>query len=122
MSVIDTLNEPEVAEPIVKRPRHKPNTEEINKLFPPYAVIVLNDDDHSVEYVYELFRKVFGYSEQKCYLLTMEIHTKGQALVWSGPKEIAELKHDQIKGGGPDFYTSKKVDYPLGCFIEPLPG
>ena len=64
------------------------------KRLPPYAVVVLNDDEHTFQYVIETFRKVFGYSMSKCLLLAMLIHTSGRAAVWTGPKEVAELKHD----------------------------
>jgi ATP-dependent Clp protease adaptor protein ClpS len=91
------------------------------KKLPPYAVIVLNDDEHTFQYVIDTFKKVFGYTTSKGYLLAMRIHLSGRALVWSGSKEVAELKRDQIRSAGPDFYAERKVDFPLGVVIEPLP-
>jgi ATP-dependent Clp protease adaptor protein ClpS len=92
------------------------------KLLPPYAVVVLNDDDHTFEYVVETFQKVFGYSRERAFLLAEEIHNNDRGIVWSGPKEVAELKRDLILSAGPDHYASKKVEGPLGVLIEPLPG
>jgi ATP-dependent Clp protease adaptor protein ClpS len=92
------------------------------KLLPPYAVVVLNDDEHTFDYVVNTFRKVFGYTESKCYLLALMIHTVGRAAVWTGPKEVAELKRDQIRGSGPDFHAAETVRWPLGVMIEPMPG
>lgn len=89
---------------------------------PPYAVVVFNDDLHTFPYVIEAFAKVFGYPPEKCYVLAMQIHTDGKGIVWSGPREAAELKRDQLRSVGPDFYAEKKVDFPLGVTIEPLPG
>jgi ATP-dependent Clp protease adaptor protein ClpS len=89
---------------------------------PPYAVIVENDDLHTFEYVIEVLQKVFGYDLQKAFLLTSQVHHAGQALVWSGALELAELKRDQIKGFGPDTYAMKPVTLPLGVRVEPLPG
>jgi ATP-dependent Clp protease adaptor protein ClpS len=91
------------------------------KRMPPYAVVVLNDDHHSYEYVIATFRKVFGYDETKCFLLAEEIDTTGRAIVWTGPKEVAELKRDQIRSATPEFQGQHKVDFPLGVLIEPLP-
>ena len=88
---------------------------------PPYAVVVLNDDDHTYEYVIETLCRVCGHTPQKAFALAKEIDTKGRAVVWTGMMEVAELKRDQIKGMGPDFYASKQVNYPLGVFIEPMP-
>jgi ATP-dependent Clp protease adaptor protein ClpS len=106
----------ESAPPKTDKPRPKP------KLLPPYAVVVLNDDVHSFVYVIETFIKVFGYSPEKCAELAIKIHREGRGVVWSGPKEVAELKRDQILGAGPDFYAAQKVEGPLGVLIEPLPG
>jgi len=92
------------------------------KKLPPYAVIVYNDELHTFAYVIETFMKVFGYSEQKSTLLAVGIHHAGRGIVWSGSKEVAELKRDQIRGAGPDFYAVKKIEFPLGVTIEPLPG
>ncbi len=89
---------------------------------PPHAVVVLNDDVHSFDYVIETFQKVFGYSTEKCAKLALDIHRQGRGIVWSGSKEVAELKCDQVRSAGPDIYASHKVDSPLGVLVEPLPG
>lgn len=91
------------------------------KPLPPYAVVVLNDDAHTFEYVIETFMKVFGYERTKAFQLAREIHQSGRGIVWSGAKEVAELKRDQIRGIGPDLYATKKIDGPLGVLVEPLP-
>lgn len=92
------------------------------KRLPPYGVVVLNDDLHTFQYVIHCFMKVFGYSPERSSQLAWEIHRGGRAIVWCGPKEVAELKRDLIRSAGPDFYALKKVDFPLGVLIEPLPG
>jgi ATP-dependent Clp protease adaptor protein ClpS len=92
------------------------------KKLPPYAVVVLNDEEHTFAYVIETFMKVFGYNQTKSYQLAREIHVNSRSIVWSGPKEVAELKRDQIRSAGPDLFAAKKVSYPLGVVIEPLPG
>ncbi len=91
------------------------------KTQPPYAVIVENDDLHTFEYVIEGLQKVCGHSRQKAGLLALEIDARGRAIVWSGSKEVAELKCEQIRGLGPDFFAPKPVTFPLGVYIEPLP-
>ena len=89
---------------------------------PPYAVVLLNDDNHSFQYVIETLGKVFGYPLEKCYELTEHVHRRGRGVVWSGTRELAELKRDQIRSAGPDFYAVKKVEFPLGVVLEPMPG
>jgi ATP-dependent Clp protease adaptor protein ClpS len=119
-SAAATVEEVEVAPPKEESSqapqRNKP------KLLPPYAVVVLNDDEHSFDYVMLTFQKVFGYTLEKCFQLTVQIHEQGRGIVWSGPKKVAELKRDLIRSAGPDIHAVKRVDWPLGCEIEPLPG
>jgi ATP-dependent Clp protease adaptor protein ClpS len=89
---------------------------------PPYAVIVFNDDIHTFQYVVETFTKVFGYPTEKSCTLALQIHNEGKGIVWSGVREVAELKCDQIRSAGHDFYGLGTVETPLGVTIEPLPG
>jgi len=113
---------PETADEVVvttQRPAPQSNTKP--KRQPPYAVIVENDDLHTFEYVIIGLSKVCGYDRQKAFLLATEIHTKGRAVVWSGTRELAELKCEQIRGLGPDHFATKPVTFPLGAYIEPLP-
>ena len=95
---------------------------ERSKKQPPYAVVLFNDEDHTFLYVIETLMKVFGYPQEKSYSLTVQIHNEGRGIVWSGPREVAELKRDQIRSAGADFHAPQKVDFPLGVTIEPLPG
>jgi ATP-dependent Clp protease adaptor protein ClpS len=89
---------------------------------PPYAVILENDDLHTFNYVIDLLQKVFGYGLEKSLILTKAIHHSGESLVWSGSLEVAELKRDQVRGYGPDFYPAKPVKFPLGVRLESMPG
>jgi ATP-dependent Clp protease adaptor protein ClpS len=113
--------QPIAEEPVVTTTRPAPSNRVEPRQQPPYAVIVENDDLHTFEYVIEGLQKVCGHSRQKAFLLAAEIDTQGRALVWSGSKEVAELKRDQIRGLGPDHFASQPVTFPLGVYIEPLP-
>lgn len=88
---------------------------------PPYAVVLFNDDDHTFQFVIETLAKVFGYPQERCYQLTLQIHQQGRGIVWSGTRELAELKRDQVRSAGPDFYAQKQIQYPLRATVEPLP-
>ena len=90
------------------------------KLQPRYAVVVLNDDLHTYQYVILALGKVFGYSDEKGFQLASEIDTTGRAIVWTGTLEHAELKRDQLRGMGPDHFASKPVTFPLGVELERL--
>ena len=108
--------------PAAPKRQTKPQARTKPRQLPPYQVILLNDDDHTYAYVIDLLMRVFGYEAPKAFGLTQQVDEQGEAVVWSGHKELAELKADQVKGFGPDFYAQHKVDYPLGCRVEPAAG
>lgn len=90
----------------------------ITKKLPPYNVIILNDEEHSFDYVIDLLIKIFSHSLTRAEELTWRIHNSGRAIVLTTHKEHAELKRDQVLGWGPDPRMSKSKG-PLQCFIEP---
>jgi len=100
------------APPIPERRRKKQPADAKPKPQPPYAVVLFNDDEHTFPFVIETLMKVFGYPQEKCYSITVQIHHDGRGIVWSGSREVAELKRDQIRSAGPDFYAAKNVDFP----------
>jgi ATP-dependent Clp protease adaptor protein ClpS len=102
-------------EPLV-RPRAKPS--EKTRLLPPYHVILENDDHHSFDFVISVLRKVFGVSEERAMQFALEAHKSGRSIVWTGAKEVAELKVEQIHSFAEIRADGAKLG-PLGAFIEP---
>ncbi|QVL30577.1 ATP-dependent Clp protease adaptor ClpS [Telmatocola sphagniphila] len=89
------------------------------KLLPPYHVILENDDDHTMDFVIFVLREVFKYDQPKAYSLMLEAHEKGQAIVWTGAKEVAELKLEQIQTFHEKHPVTGKNLGSLGSRIEP---
>jgi len=66
-----------------------------------WRVIVLNDDHNTFDHVaMTLATFIPGINVQQGYALADRIHQSGQAIVWSGQKEPAELYWEQLKGAG----------------------
>lgn len=80
----------------------KAKEEQHVKRQPPYHVILLNDDDHSYEYVITMLQRLFGHPVERGYVMAKEVDTQGRVVVLTTTKEHAELKRDQIHGFGPD--------------------
>ena len=57
----------------------------------PWNVVVWNDPINLMSYVTYVFRKVFGYSEQKARRLMLQVHNEGRCIVSTGPLERAEI-------------------------------
>jgi ATP-dependent Clp protease adaptor protein ClpS len=101
--------------------RVKEEEKEKTKRQPPYNVILLNDDDHSFDYVILMLQKLFGYPTEKGYLMALEVHTSGRVIVMTTTMELAELKRDQIHAYGPDPGIPR-CKGSMSAMIEPAPG
>jgi ATP-dependent Clp protease adaptor protein ClpS len=106
----------------VVRPESRPREEQRTRRQPPYAVILHNDDINGFDYVIGVLRKVFHYGRMKAFWLTLAAHVRGWSTVWSGSREVAELKADQIRSCGPDPAKRSRGASPLRVSIEPLEG
>lgn len=83
-------------------PEKKEKTDEKTKRQPPYNVILLNDEFHTVDYVVMLCRKIFGFTVEKGIQVAKEVHESKRCILWTGTKELAELKQEQIHSLGKD--------------------
>jgi ATP-dependent Clp protease adaptor protein ClpS len=99
-------------------PTPKEKTEERTKTQPPYNVILLNDDDHTFEYVMMMLQELFGHPLEKGYQMAVEVHTKGRVIVDTTTLERAELKRDQIHAYGPD-HRIERCKGSMSAEIEP---
>ena len=102
-------------------PTIREKKKEKTKRQPPYNVVLLNDDDHSFEYVIDMLRKLFGHPPEKGYLMAWEVHTQGRVIVDTTSKERAELKRDQIHAFGKDPRIPRCAGS-MSSEIEPAPG
>jgi ATP-dependent Clp protease adaptor protein ClpS len=104
-------------------PREKTREKEEHKTKrqPPYNVVLLNDDDHSYEYVIAMLQSLFGYPIEKGYLMAKEVDSTGRVIVLTTTKEHAELKRDQIHAFGPDPLI-ERCKGSMSAVIEPAPG
>ncbi len=119
----DNDGETAVAEPIVTTqttPKSKTNLETQARRQPPYHVVILNDEEHTFDYVIELLTKLFAHPLPTAKVLTLRIHQTGRAIVLTTHREKAELKREQVLAYGPDPRMSISKG-PLGCYIEPAP-
>ena len=69
----------------------EPEIDETIDVDRPWKVLVWDDPINLMSYVAIVFRKLFGFSEEKAHRLMMQVHTEGKAVVTSGPKEKAEM-------------------------------
>lgn len=103
------------------RTKTREQTEEKTKRQPPYHVVLLNDDDHTYQYVIHMLGSLFGHPAEKAYLMAKEVDTTGRVIVDTTTKERAELKRDQIHAFGPDPLLPR-CKGSMSATIEPAEG
>ncbi len=86
---------------MVFAPEQSSQTVTVSKPYPNFKVIVLDDDFNTFEHVHTcLMTYIPGMSEDRAWELTNQVHFEGQAIVWVGPQEQAELYHQQLRRAG----------------------
>ena len=97
-----------------------PDTETIQRdeLTPLYHVILLDDDDHTYEYVMEMLKKLFACSDAAAWNHAVEVDTTGRTIVMTCELEPAQFGRDQIHGYGADFRMPRSKGS-MSAIIEP---
>jgi ATP-dependent Clp protease adaptor protein ClpS len=92
-----------------------------DRLQPLYHVILLNDDDHTYDYVVEMLQKIFGFTEAQAFSHAVEVDTKGTTILLTCDLEKAERKRDSIHAYGPDWRLPRSLGS-MSALIEPAAG
>lgn len=77
--------------------------EDLTLRIPQYHVVLLDDNDHSYDYVIEMLMDLFGHDERKAYDMACEVDARGRVIVETTHKERAEMKRDRIQSYGTDW-------------------
>jgi len=110
----------EVAIPVRERRSHVRQRPRVVTI-PRYHVILLDDDDHSYDYVIEMLTKLFGHSRERAFLMACEVDGAGRVIVDTTNKDRAELKRDQIHAYGADWRIPH-CKGSMSATVEPAPG
>ena len=99
-------------------PIHETGTEQREARSPLFHVILLDDDDHTYDYVVEMLTKIFGMTESKAFSHAVEVDTAGTTIVLTCELEKAELKRDQIHAYGADWRLPRSLGS-MAAIVEP---
>ena len=78
------------------KPAERPQT------LPPWHVVLLDDDEHTYDYVIEMLINLCGHSLQAALRLARSIDRDGRGVIFTAHRELAELKREQIREFGHD--------------------
>jgi len=70
---------------------------------PRYHVVLLDDNDHTYDYVIEMLMQLFGHPRSVALMMAWTVDHFGRVIVDTTTKERAELKRDQILNFGADW-------------------
>jgi ATP-dependent Clp protease adaptor protein ClpS len=77
-------------------------TTEREDLTPMYNVVLLDDDDHTYDYVIEMLSAIFLLPTEVAFRHAVEVDTTGRTIVMTCEREQAEFGRDQIHAYGAD--------------------
>src|SRR5262249_49183431 len=90
--------EPPIDPTTGRKPHKKPRRARL----PLYNVVLINDEEHSLEYVVEMLQSIFNYPVETGFQLADDVDRRGRVVVYTAHREHAELKKEQIDEFGID--------------------
>lgn len=105
---------PAAAPQTLPRTEDKPRTDEPKA----WNVVLLDDQDHTYEYVIRMVMELFGRSKEGAFLVAKSVDSDGRAICLTTHKEHAELKRDQILAYGKDPLIAR-CKGSMSAIIEP---
>src|ERR1700688_4670131 len=89
----------------VTKPSLKPGSEVTGQdvKSPLYRVVLLDDDDHTYDYVIEMLQKIFIFSLEQAFRHAEEVDSSGRTALITCELPQAEFSRDQIHAYGPDW-------------------
>ena len=91
---------------------------EQERLTPLFHVVLLDDDDHTYDYVVEMLQAVFCHSLDVAFNHAVEVDTTGRTIVMTCELAQAEFGRDQIHAYGADPRMPKSKGS-MSAVIEP---
>lgn len=86
---------------------------------PMYNVVLIDDNDHTYEYVIEMLMEIFGHSQEKAFQMALTVDYTGRIVVFTGEKETAEGKRNEITSYGPDWRLNRSMGS-MSAVVEPV--
>jgi ATP-dependent Clp protease adaptor protein ClpS len=104
------------------QPSYSPDTEilERDQKVPLYRVVLLDDDDHTYDYVIEMLRRIFIFTLEEAYRHAEEVDRTGRTVLITCERSEAEFARDQIHAYGPDWRLARSKGS-MSAVIEPAP-
>ncbi len=88
-------------------------------LAPLFHLILLDDDDHTYQYVIHMLGAIFGYSREKAFAIACSVDAEGQAILMTGGQDELSARQEQVHSFGPDPAIERSMGS-MSAVIEPV--
>ena len=90
-----------------------------DQITPLFRVVLLDDDEHTYDYVIEMLQKLFVFSHDQAFQHAVEVDTHGRTILITCALPEAEYARDQVHAFGPDPRMPRSKGS-MSAVIEPL--
>ncbi|MGA2591610.1 MAG: ATP-dependent Clp protease adaptor ClpS [Bryobacteraceae bacterium] len=94
---------------------------EREQLVPLYRCVLLDDNDHTYDYVIEMLQKLFIFTLDEAFRHAEEVDRAGRTVLITCERPQAEFARDQIHAYGPDWRLPRSKGS-MSAVVEPAPG
>jgi ATP-dependent Clp protease adaptor protein ClpS len=112
----DITNAETVAAPPVTAPRIDTSGELAKN--PLYRVVLLDDDDHTYDYVIEMLQKIFIFTAEQALRHAQEVDAMGRTVLITCELPEAEFARDQVLSYGRDWRLPRSKGS-MAAIVEP---
>src|SRR6476660_10528376 len=88
------------------------------QLVPLYHVVLLDDNDHTYDYVIEMLQQIFIFTLDQAYRHAEEVDRAGRTVLITCELREAEFARDQVLAYGPDWRLPRSKGS-MRAIIEP---
>ena len=91
---------------------------EREQLVPLYRVVLLDDNDHTYDYVIEMLQKIFVFTAEQALRHAQEVDSMGRTVLITCELPEAEFARDQVQGYGRDWRLPRSQGS-MSAVVEP---
>jgi ATP-dependent Clp protease adaptor protein ClpS len=103
---------------VTSRPAPGPGASGQEAEEPLFRVVLLDDDDHTYDYVVEMLENLFCMAHAQAFQHAVEVDTAGRTVVMTCERPAAEYARDQIHAYGADWRMPRSKGS-MSAILEP---
>ena len=92
---------------------------EREEILPLFNVVLLDDNDHSYDYVIEMLQRLFIFTLDEAFRHAEEVDRRGRTIIITCEKPQAEFARDQILAYGADWRLDRSKGS-MSAVVEPV--